>query len=159
MQSRAQEVQTLNAANGSKIFFNGLLRHSHMSHALRSGRVPAERKCCDPGQVGDSGFVKNFTAAIASPSGPGGSRDHVLGAQASHHQNAAVARPSSKTGRRRPTKCFRVASFVDCDPQSRLRVKPMAPQAPAAFSSLRPCGRGRIHQHNRGASGMPSGGA
>ena len=153
-----------------------------MSHALRSGPVPAERKCCDPGQVGDSGFVKNFTAAIASPSSPGpvvkpiswrmvgtsrsrplgsagGSRDHVLGAQASHHQNAAVARPSSKTGRRRPTKCFRVASFVDCDPQSRLRVKPMAPQAPAAFSSLRPCGRGRIHQHNRGASGMPSGGA
>jgi hypothetical protein len=71
MQSRTQEVPTLNAANGSVIFFNGLLRHSHMSHALRSGPVPAERKCCDPGQVGDSGFVKNFTAAIASPSGPG----------------------------------------------------------------------------------------
>jgi len=78
MQSRTQEVQTLNAANGSVIFFNGLLRHSHMSHALRSGRVPAERKCCDPGQVGDSGFVKNFTAAIASPSGPGPCQTHLL---------------------------------------------------------------------------------
>ena len=35
----------------------------------------------------------------------------------------------------------------------------MAPQTPAAFSSLRPCGRGRIHQHNRGLAikGSPLG--